>query len=248
MASEVIKIPDVPVCGKLDAVSDLAHLCFFKSLPWFPDVDKDTKLIPTAEFLDASKGIIQFVDLLGLVFKPVSKDLKGYVAKITDIFNQCPDDYKYLNGILKAEKSSVPDGKLRIGSHAICWMNRCLKYLALVLTFLAKDYVERISAQGSPNSCENLTTYFSQAYELTLKSHHSWFVQKVFNLCLTRVPYRKDLIRMLMKMPSDAIDNQDQVSAKCEETLFVYISNYLVNLRIVNDTIDQLFIDHDIKI
>ena len=220
---------------------------FFRSLPQFPFIDNDTKAIPTIELLSASSGIVQFVDLLGIVFKPVSSDLNGNVIKIRSKYQECPEKYKYLNEILIEEKATIKDGDFRIGSDAICWLNRGLKYLCLFLTFLVQDYEDARDGK-SAGSLEDLKKYFAQAYEFTLKNHHGWFTQKMFSLCLLSAPTRNNLIGMLLK-PVDGADVEGEAMQECDESaLFGHISNYLVNLKAVNDTIDQLFIDLNIKI
>ena len=254
--------------------------CFFQELVQFPNVDPITKSIPLTEFLAALKGIVQFVDLLGIVFTPVSSDLKRDMGKITTKFMDCPDEYKYLNDVMVNEKATINDGKLRIGCDAICSLNRNLQYLSLVLTFLVQDYEERkkMKADGGQECSEDISKHFSQAYELTLKKHHGWFLQKIFNLCLRSVPSRSDLVAMLLKPPasSEAIPGSAvatklliltsaainlaalklaslkrprEVAVEADEdALFEHIANYLINLKTVNDTIDQLFLDYDIKI
>lgn len=220
---------------------------FFHSLPQFPFIHNDTKAIPTIEFLSASIGIVQFVDLLGIVFKPVSNDLNGNVIKIRSKYEECPEKYKCLDGILTEEKATIKDGDFRIGSDAICWLNRGLKYLCLFLTFLVQDYKDARDGK-STGSLEDLKKYFAQAYEFTLKNYHSWFTQKLFSLCLLSAPTRNNLIGMLLK-PVDGADVEGEATQECDESaLFEHISNYLVNLKAVNDTIDHLFIDLNIKI
>lgn len=218
---------------------------FFHSLPQFPFIDNDTKAIPTIEFLSASSGIVQFVDLLGIVFKPVSSDLNGNVIKIWSKYQECPERYKYLNEILIEEKARIKDGDFRIGSDAICWLNRGLKYLCLFLTFLVQDYEDARDGK-STGSLEDLKKYFAQAYEFTLKNHHSWFTRKMFSLCLLSAPTRNNLIGMLLE-PVDGA-NVEAMEECDESALFEHISKYLVNLKAVNDTIDYLFIDLSIKI
>lgn len=257
---------------------------FFKSLPPFPSVDPVTKTVPTIEFLTASKGIIHFANLAGIAFKPVSANLSANVVKITNKYQEFPEKYSSLNGILTAEKATIKDGNLRVGSTAICWLNRCLKFLSLFLVLFVQDWesrrnVEEVgnvpgsdlkSKQGSSKS-ENLSPYLGKAYELTLKKHHSWLFRRVFSLCLLGFPMRSALIKMLKEpayqVGDKVLPNQDGGNALLnqveedasggyqfldadldESALFGQISTYLINLKAVNDTIDQLFIDLDIKI
>ena len=261
---------------------------FFESLPQFPSVDPVTKIIPTIEFLAASKGIIHFANLAGVAFKPVSANLSSNVVKITNKYQECPDEYSSLNGILIAEKAKIKDGKLRIGSAAICWLNRCLKFLSLFLVLFVQDWESRRNVEGvgnvpadsrksrrasskSAKNSENLSPYLGRAYESTLKKHHSWFLRRVFSLCLLGFPARSALVKMLKEpayqVGDKVLPNQDGGNALLnqreedapggyqyldadldESALFGQISTYLVNLKAVNDIIDQLFIDLDIKI
>lgn len=68
--------------------------------------DKGLSLNP---FLDASRDLVKFIDLLGPLFKPVSSDIRGNIGKIGKfILNHC-DNICYLNQIVEFEKSNIKE-------------------------------------------------------------------------------------------------------------------------------------------
>lgn len=79
---------------------------FFAKNNQFKKNDDDRLLLPP--FLDASRDLVKFIDLLGPLFKPVSSDIKGNIGKIGDfIVQHCESDVCYVNEIVEFEKENV---------------------------------------------------------------------------------------------------------------------------------------------
>lgn len=68
------------------------EIFFEKAVP-FCEI-KDDGLIETEHFLEASKSIVQFVQLLGTAFKPVKNDIEGNIVKIGQILDSDREKYK----------------------------------------------------------------------------------------------------------------------------------------------------------
>ena len=219
---------------------------FFSSQPLFPDLKAtDGHKIPTAEFLTASKGIVSFVNLLGSVFSPVSKDIKGDIDKLSKILIVNPDQFKYLSDIFEIEKVKIPNSKLKIGTKALLMLTRSIQYVCMFLVLLCKDYESNVKKS-------DLSGYLSTAYDMTLKKHHNWFFKKLFTTCLKAAPDRKSLIKMLVLSPAG--DKKTVVKDKIlndtmteEDFLFSEMKQYVALLKNNIETIVSLYKSHGIE-
>ena len=66
---------------------------FFENVIPFSSINDDG-LIDTKQFLEASRCIVQFVDLLGTTFKPVKNDIDGNISKLRKIFESDFEKFK----------------------------------------------------------------------------------------------------------------------------------------------------------
>ncbi|XP_023225548.1 glycolipid transfer protein-like [Centruroides sculpturatus] len=153
----------------------------------YPEVNAEGK-IDLFLFLEASRGIEKFVELLGTAFYPVKNDIHGNIEKLLKIYNMDKEKFKYVNNIVESEINLEEEEK--IGIDALLWLKRALEYIQVFLTCFVEDYQEK-------KNTEDLTPYFKKAYELKLKPYHGWFVQQLFALCIKVAPFRKDLIKLL---------------------------------------------------
>ncbi|RWS25784.1 Glycolipid transfer protein-like protein [Leptotrombidium deliense] len=198
-------------------MNDCEKKTLFSLYAQFEEVNNG--MIGTIQYLEASKGIVKFVEQLGTLFKPVRSDINGNIEKLTSIYNSNPNKYKTLNSIVEVESKSIADGEFKIGTDALLWLTRALQYIHLFLTYFYEDYSKQVKN-------EDLSVHFKKAYEETLKMHHNWFVQQIFYLCLNAAPDRTSLIKLI-----SIDDNEDAVD---EAMVFKEIekNNQLLNANI----------------
>lgn len=153
----------------------------------YPEINSEGN-IDLFLFLEASRGIVKFVELLGTAFYPVKNDIHGNIEKLLKIHNEDKEKFKYVSNIIEYELDLKDEDK--IGIDALLWLKRALEYIQLFLTYFVEDYQEK-------KNTEDLTPYFRKAYELKLKQYHGWFIQQLFSLCIRVAPSRKDLIKLL---------------------------------------------------
>ncbi|XP_014678560.1 PREDICTED: glycolipid transfer protein-like [Priapulus caudatus] len=150
----------------------------------------EDKRIDTKQFLDAASNIPAFFDLLSSAFKPVKSDVNGNVTKLRNRYLEDPEKFRTLNDLIDWElelihlksppKVSVID--------ALLWLKRGLQYISVLLGAIVKDH--RDGRQS-----ELMSEHAASAYERTLKPHHNWMTQKLFQLCSKAVPYRRDFLK-----------------------------------------------------
>jgi pleckstrin family protein A (phosphoinositide binding specific) protein 8 len=212
-------------------MSDTNHIknVFFYNCVAFPTIDSN--LIETTEFLRASKDVVKFVELLGKAFIPVRNDINGNIEKLNKIYESNPSKYKYLNEIVKTECETLSESDFKIGTDALIWLTRALNYNQIFLSLLLCDFEEG-------KETEDLSGFFSEAYERSLKKYHNWLVQKICSLCLLAAPNRTSLLKHL----TTDEENIDQ------KIIFSAIKEYLITLKTnilaVNQMFDELKIDY----
>jgi hypothetical protein len=180
--------------------------------------------------LRASKDVLKFVELLGKVFIPVKKDIKANIEKLNKIYESNPSKYKYLNEIVKTECETLSKRDFKIGTDALIWLIRTLNYNQTFLSLLLCDFEEG-------KETEDLSGFFSEAYERSLKKYYNWFMQKICSLCLLAAPNRTSLLKLLTTN-----ENIDQ------KIIFSAIKEYLITLKAnilaVNQMFDELKVDY----
>ena len=211
---------------------------FFGSCSQFPSVIND-ELIDTRQFLDASRGIVQFVEFLGTVFSPVKSDINGNITKLAAIYEKSPTDYEHLHNIIKSELE-LPEGEFHIGTDALLWLTRAIEYIKVFLTLFVQDF-------DNNQNQKSLEQYFGFAYEATLKKYHGWFVQKIFGLCLKAAPGRDSLLKLLSRSAIEE-DNSITKAIDSQEELLIFnaLKSYLVNLEKNIDTIHKIYTANNI--
>lgn len=211
---------------------------FFSTQAHFPVVSDDSK-IGTSEYLSASRGIVSFVKLLGSVFSPVSSDIQGNIDKLEKIHSSNPDDYKNLTDIIQDEMIRIPSGDFKIGTDALLWLTRAIEYVYIFLVLLSQDHYDSCDDNNGKHE-EDLSSFFSKSYEMTLKKHHNWFIQKIFHVCLYAAPNRSTLVKLLSHAATD--NNNEKVNCNMsEDVIFQHIKEYLVNLKCNIDTIRSIY-------
>lgn len=125
--------------------------------------------------------------------------------------------------------SELPADEFHIGCDALLWLNRALTYNQLFLTYFAQEYEKCTKLSELP---EDISKLFTTAYDLTLKKHHNWFVQKIFNVCLMAAPSRSQLLVLL-----GLTDLSDE---EIQSILVNSITDYLKSLKANTESISIL--------
>lgn len=213
---------------------------FFESVVPFKQINNE--FIPTKPFLEASKSIVQFVDLLGTTFKPVKADIDGNVNKLNNLFESDSTKYFNLNDIVKIEKTTLSESEFHIGTDALTWLNRALLYNQTFLTFFLKEYKDLPEDVESLDELpEDLNKHFHLAYDLTLKKYHNWFVQKIFGVCLMAAPSRTSLLTYLGYL------NSGIQQSNLKQLIIDSIEKYLLLLKANTDAVSILLLSHGIQ-
>lgn len=196
---------------------------FFESCVYFPSADSHS--IQTIEFLNAAKSVVKFVELLGKAFIPVRHDMNGNIDKLNKIYETDRQKFKYLDLILKDESQRLAKDEFHIGTDALIWLTRALNYNLIFLSLFLSDFEEE-------KRSEDLSGYFAEAYDQSLKKYHNWFVQQICSLCLLSAPNRSSLLKYL--------SNKEPID---EHLLFGAIKRYISCLRSNIETINKTFSD-----
>ena len=202
-------------------VSEVTKKCVFSHK--FPEDSCDPSF---KGFLNASDGVRNFLASLGpTLFSPVTSDIKGNIDKLNNFVENNPECLT-LGQMLQKEKNLCGDSlKGKIASDALLWLTRALDFVLLFLTLWIQD-------QESGVKSDDLSNYFRTAYEMTLKSYHSWIVQKVVNVIMAATPSRTDILSCLTK-------NADQ--GLSEEEIFQDLTLHVKLLRSNIDSVRKLF-------
>ena len=192
----------------------------FTRIQRFPEpVDGD---LNTESFLAAADGIRAFVHVLGpTLFSPVTSDIQGNIDKVTAILVKDKSKYATLSAIIDEEKGIAG---FRIGTDALLWLSRAFDFIALFLTLWIQDY-------ESGQRKEDLTGYFKNAYEITLKRYHNWLVTKIVFVVLSGAPGRDQLLSALFSSDDQTEERINPVTASEEELLFKNISEHVHRLN-----------------
>lgn len=130
------------------------------------------------------------------------------------------------------------ESDFHIGTDALMWLNRALVYNQIFLTFFIKEYQEAQSEDSLVTLPEDIGRHFSMAYELSLKKHHNWFVQKIFSVCLMAAPSRGSLLTHLgysnTKLPANDL----------KDLIVRSIDKYLTLLKSNTDAVSLLLFSH----
>ncbi|KAI8331543.1 glycolipid transfer protein domain-containing protein [Chlamydoabsidia padenii] len=142
----------------------------------YTDVDT-SKGVDTAQFLEATEGVVKLFDSLGSsAFTVVQNDMNGNIKKIRTRYLSNPTANDTLENLLANEANE----KKRVATEGLLWLIRGLDFTAQALRRSITDQTEE------------LTVSFTKAYEATLKKFHGILVRPVFALAMKACPYRKD--------------------------------------------------------
>ncbi|EJC99681.1 glycolipid transfer protein [Fomitiporia mediterranea MF3/22] len=151
---------------------------YFESVKSFADIPLTDMGVPTAEFLEASDGLVGMFDLLGVgVFSFVQSDIKSNIHGVRTTFKAKPLDRHTLEMLVKSE--ATDHHKHGTG---------CLRRLLRGLLFTCRALQE---SRANPHE-EKLQPSFSRAYDVVLRRHHGFAVRTVVQVALRACPYRRD--------------------------------------------------------
>lgn len=154
---------------------------FFDEIKLYSTVPVVDEQILTAEFLEASRGLVKLFDLLGsTAFSPVTSDMNGNIEKVSKKMLADPKA-NTLQGLILSE---VTDKK-KTATQGLLWLCRGLQFTAQAM----REAVDNPSIE--------LTKAFTDAYLKTLSKYHGMLVKPIFKLAMNACPYRKDFFEKL---------------------------------------------------
>ncbi|CAO3702339.1 unnamed protein product [Rhizopus stolonifer] len=105
---------------------------------------------------------------------------------------------------LMANESSL---KTRTATEAVLWLKRGLE-------FTGKSLMHSLM-----HPSEELTVSFMQAYDVTLRPHHSFFVRPLFNLAMNACPWRKDFYESIGVIDEESVEKMKRWLKGLEDIL-----------------------------
>ncbi|KAF9353833.1 hypothetical protein BGX26_008410 [Mortierella sp. AD094] len=137
--------------------------------------------INTAEFLQATEGLVSIFDLFGSVFSIVQTDMNGNIKKIRERFLTNPEANSTLQKLVKGEQGE----KKKTATEGLLWLTRGL------------DFTLQSLERSEANPSEELSVSFTKGYEATLRQYHGVLVRPVFAMAMKACPYRADFYTKL---------------------------------------------------
>merc|ERR1712062_349539 len=186
------------------------------------NLDNGVQVIP---FLNACREYGFFYDLFGgTVFMPIKADVNGNINKLQGWYDADKNN-DTLEKILENEINNGTTESKGSATDALLWLKRGLW---MMVKFM----------QSMLNGERNATKSFNAAYEVSLKPHHGWMVQKMFGVGLSMIPdYQGFLIAM----------TSADFSGNKEEVVMREMGEYISSLNDVLLHIDQFYISKKLK-
>lgn len=187
----------------------------------------DVQLEPgvnTAEFLEASRGLVKMFDLLGSgPFSLVQSDINGNINKIQTRLTADPVNSATLEGMLAAEAK----GSDKTATQGLLWLLRGLEFTLVGLQ----------SSLANPN--EELSKSFTTSYGKTLSNFHNFLARGAFKVAMAACPARATFYKKLAK-PSD-----DLPEAASQEKVQEQGEKWLNGLEVIIKRMKALYAEHD---
>jgi len=173
---------------------------YFETVKSFADVPVDKNGVDTAQFLEASHGLVKMFDLLGAgVFSFVQADIRSNIHGVWECYNAKETDTRItLERLVKSEVGS----RDRPGTG-------CLRRLLRGLAFTCQSL-----KNSRENPSEELQTSFRRAYDAVLKHHHNFAIRTVVSVALKACPRRRDFYARIAQGGS-----QDRLDAELAKWL-----------------------------
>ncbi|RWS11572.1 Glycolipid transfer protein-like protein [Dinothrombium tinctorium] len=192
----------------------------------------ESNIIQTEDYLEASKGVAKFVELLGAVFTPILIDINGNIDALSLIYNYDQNLFSRLDAIV-AQHSTEPTAKgidLETRRDKLLWLTRALHFLSLFLQYFIEDFEKNERSDA-------LCALFGRAYEETLQKHHNWFVRQIVNICLKAAPSRDSLLKLIAKEEKEI--NENLIFAQIKQ----YNALLTSNVQVVRSLYESLSIE-----
>jgi len=155
---------------------------YFETVKSFADVPVTSDGVETASFLDASDGLVNMFDLLGIgVFSFVQADLR---ANIGGVRSRHMSHQQVSSTLEKLVTSEVQEGTRHTTA--------CLVRLVRGLLFTCRALENMLADHDS-----ELRACFKRSYDEVLRHHHGWFIQSAVTLAITAVPSRSEFYRRI---------------------------------------------------
>ncbi|KAL5530953.1 hypothetical protein ACEPAG_3829 [Sanghuangporus baumii] len=168
---------------------------YFEIAKSFADIPVTDAGIPTAEFLEASDGLVGMFDLLGIgIFSFVQADIKGNIHGVRTVFTSKPQECHTLERLVQSEQGY----RSKHGTG-------CLRRLLRGLLFTCRALQD---VRANPRE-EKLQPCFSRAYDSVLRHHHGFAIRTVVQAALHACPNRRDfLLRIAQGGSQEKLDEE----------------------------------------
>jgi len=154
---------------------------FFETVKSFADVPMEDG-IDTAQFLEASDGLVKMFDLLGTgVFSFVQADIRSNIHGLRLTY-EC--DSERCSTLEKVVQNEVHDPK----KNGTGCLRRLLR--GLLFTFHSLK-------NSRDNANEDLQASFRRAYDTVLKHHHNFAIRAIVHVALRACPRRQDFYKTI---------------------------------------------------
>ncbi|KIY68700.1 glycolipid transfer protein [Cylindrobasidium torrendii FP15055 ss-10] len=182
---------------------------YFETVKSFADVpvDIDGDGILTADFLEASDGLVGMFDLLGsAIFGFVQMDLKNNIRDVRAHYQSSTDRHNTVQAM-------VPGWQ---GKGALVRLVRGLSFTCVALQNAQNDRTKEL------HYC------FKGSYDTVLRHHHSFMIRSVVYVALRAVPYRKDFYdKIAQGAPHDKLDADLRLWLDGLDTIVTRLSRFL---------------------
>lgn len=186
---------------------------YFETVKSFADVPVSSDGVETASFLDASDGLVNMFDLLGIgVFSFVQVDLR---ANIGGVRSRHASHHQVSTTLEKLVTTEVQEGT-RHSTACLIRLIRGLLFTCRALENMQADHTSELRA------C------FKRSYDEVLKHHHGWFVQTAVTLAITAVPSRSEFYRRISQgAPQETFDTELSKWLKGLNLIVVHMKRFL---------------------
>jgi len=155
---------------------------YFETVKSFADVPVTSDGVETAPFLDASDGLVNMFDLLGIgVFSFVQVDLRANIGGIRTRHMS----HQHVSTTLEKLVTSEAQEGTRQSTACLVRLIRGLLFTCRALENMQADQTSELRA------C------FKRSYDDVLRHHHGWIVQTAVTLAIKTVPSRSEFYRRI---------------------------------------------------
>ncbi|KAI0209092.1 Glycolipid transfer protein [Lamellibrachia satsuma] len=185
-------------------------------------------------FLKATKAILPFFDMLGTPFKTVKVDMEGNITKLSKIYEKNPDKYATIYGMLQDEIATKTTRHKESAAIALLWLKRALEFTVVFLQQIVDDH-------KAGKHTDSMHAFCVHAYDTTLRSYHTWILQKVFPVISHMLPWKSAFLTTIAfgkeNMEDEVVEHMD-----------AFLIDLSANLNVVKDMYRDLDLDFQDKV